>query len=72
MAMALRDGAVPLDACVGQTGGRVALVLGTEGDGLFESTIEACDRTVIIPMAYEVDSLNVAVAGAIAFWELRR
>lgn len=72
MAMALRDGAVPLDACVGQTGGRVALVLGTEGDGLFESTIEACDRTVIIPMAHEVDSLNVAVAGAIAFWELRR
>lgn len=72
MAMALRDDAVSLGSCAAQVGERVALVLGTEGDGLFGSTIEACDRTVVIPMAHEVDSLNVAVAGAIAFWELCR
>lgn len=48
---------------------RLALVLGTEGDGLMASTIAACDHTVMIPMARGVDSLNVAAASAVAFWE---
>ena len=50
---------------------RLALVLGTEGDGLATRTIAACDFTVRIPMAHGVDSLNVAAASAVAFWELR-
>ena len=49
---------------------KLAIVLGTEGDGLRPSTISACDYTVCIPMAHQVDSLNVAAAAAIAFWEL--
>lgn len=49
---------------------RLTIVLGTEGDGLRDSTISACDYTVRIPMAHQVDSLNVAAAAAIAFWEL--
>ena len=48
------------------------MVLGTEGEGLRDSTIAACDFTVRIPMAHQVDSLNVAAAAAIAFWELTR
>ena len=51
---------------------RLAMVFGTEGDGLAPSTIEACDLTVRIPMAHGVDSLNVAAASAVAFWELCR
>ena len=50
---------------------RLAVVLGTEGDGLKSTTVAACDWTVRIPMAHGVDSLNVAAAGAVAFWELR-
>ncbi|WP_333491984.1 TrmH family RNA methyltransferase, partial [Eggerthella sinensis] len=50
---------------------RLALVLGTEGDGLAVSTIATCDYTVKIPMDHDVDSLNVAAASAVAFWELR-
>ena len=50
---------------------RLAMVLGTEGAGLFPSTIAACDYTVKIPMAHGVDSLNVAAASAVAVWELR-
>jgi len=46
-------------------------VLGTEGDGLADSTIAGCDYTVKIPMYHGVDSLNVAAASAVAFWELR-
>ena len=49
---------------------KIALVLGTEGDGLAESTIARCDYTVKIPMYHQVDSLNVAAASAVAFWEL--
>lgn len=49
---------------------RVAIVLGTEGEGLRSSTIAACDHTVLIPMRNKVDSLNVAAASAVAFWEL--
>ena len=49
----------------------IAIVLGTEGDGLARTTIAHCDYTVMIPMQHGVDSLNVAAAGAVAFWELR-
>ena len=51
---------------------RLAIVLGTEGDGLSADTVAACDYTVKIPMSNNVDSLNVASAAAIAFWQLRR
>ena len=50
---------------------RLALVLGTEGDGLDPETIARCDYTVCIPMQHGVDSLNVAAASAVAFWQLR-
>lgn len=49
---------------------KLAIVMGTEGDGLKQSTIDACDYTVRIPMTHGVDSLNVGVAAAVAFWEL--
>ena len=49
---------------------RLAIVLGTEGDGLKKTTIASCDYTVKIPMSHGVDSLNVAAAGAVAFWQL--
>ena len=54
-----------------KTAEKLALVLGTEGDGLATGTIAACDYTVRIPMAHGVDSLNVAAASAVAFWETR-
>ena len=50
---------------------RLAIIMGTEGDGLPYQTIEEADYTVKIPMAHGVDSLNVAAAAAVAFWELR-
>lgn len=70
-ALALSDNSVSLDdPCLKQCE-KLALVLGTEGDGLSDHTIAACDYTVKIPMAHGVDSLNVAAASAVAFWELR-
>ena len=69
-AMALRDDSIGLRDPRLSEAGRLAIVLGTEGDGLRDSTIAACDYTVLIPMAHQVDSLNVAAAAAIAFWEL--
>lgn len=69
-ALALRDDTLSLDAAELATCEKLALVLGTEGEGLAEETIELCDYTVKIPMAHEVDSLNVAAASAVAFWEL--
>ena len=48
----------------------LAIVLGTEGDGLSHTTIASCDYTVKIPMSHGVDSLNVAAASAVAFWQL--
>ena len=51
---------------------RLAIVLGTEGDGLAADTIADCDYTVRIPMAHGVDSLNVVAASAVAFWQLGR
>ena len=50
---------------------KLALILGSEGDGLAEDTIARCDFTVKIPMYHDVDSLNVAAASAVAFWQLR-
>ena len=50
---------------------RLAIILGAEGDGLAHETIAHCDYTVRIPMAHGVDSLNVAAASAVAFWQLR-
>ena len=50
---------------------KLAIILGTEGDGLAATTIADCDYTVKIPMSHGVDSLNVAAASAVAFWELR-
>lgn len=68
-ALALCDNSLSLqDPRIAQAE-KLALVLGTEGDGLAHSTIATCDYTVRIPMAHEVDSLNVAAASAVAFWE---
>ena len=49
---------------------KLAIVLGAEGDGLSDETIDSCDYTIKIPMAHGVDSLNVAACSAVAFWEL--
>ena len=62
---------VPIDDAGLRACGKLAIVLGTEGEGLADATIEASDYTVKIPMAHNVDSLNVAAASAVAFWELR-
>ena len=70
-ALALSDDSISLDAPELAECEKLALVLGTEGDGLAQSTIAACDYTVKIPMEHGVDSLNVAAASAVAFWELR-
>ena len=69
-AMALTDDSVPLDLPALKAEPRLAIVMGTEGDGLPRSTISEADYVVRIPMAYGVDSLNVAAASAVAFWEL--
>ena len=70
-AMALRDDSVSIDDPRLRAEEKLAIVLGTEGDGLASATIADCDYTVRIPMAPGVDSLNVAAASAVAFWELR-
>ena len=70
-AMALSDDSVSIDAPCLREEEKLAVVLGTEGDGLKQTTITACDYTVKIPMYHGVDSLNVAAASAVAFWELR-
>lgn len=69
-AMALSDESVRIDDPRLMAEDRLALILGTEGDGLAEETIADCDYTVRIPMAHGVDSLNVAAASAVAFWQL--
>lgn len=69
-AMALRNDTVNIDDPGLMSEERLAIVLGTEGDGLREDTIANCDYTVKIPMAHGVDSLNVAAASAVAFWQL--
>ena len=70
-AMALSDDSVSIDDPILRQVDKLAVVLGTEGDGLAAVTIEDCDYTVKIPMYHGVDSLNVAAASAVAFWELR-
>lgn len=69
-AMALTDRSVGIDNAGLRSEQRLAIILGTEGDGLDRSVIDASDYVVKIPMAYGVDSLNVAAASAVAFWEL--
>ena len=69
-AMALKRDSIPLGDPRLAREEKLAVVLGTEGDGLASGTIAACDYTVIIPMSHGVDSLNVAAASAVAFWEL--
>ena len=71
VAMALSDNSVPIDHPSLKDEPRLAIVLGTEGDGLSTQVIEEMDYVVRIPMWHEVDSLNVAAASAVAFWELR-
>ncbi len=71
-AMALTDNSISLDDPRLKDEDRLAVIMGTEGDGLPHQTIEEADYTVRIPMAHGVDSLNVAAAAAVAFWELRR
>ena len=71
-AMALREDSVGIDDPQLNREEKLAIVLGTEGDGLAGDTIADCDYTVMIPMAHGVDSLNVAAAGAVAFWQLGR
>jgi len=69
-AMALSDDSVSIDDENLMAEDKIAVILGTEGDGLADTTIEGCDYTVKIPMANGVDSLNVAAASAVAFWQL--
>ena len=70
-AMALKDDSYSIDDPSLRAEEKLAVVLGSEGDGLAATTIAACDYTVKIPMYHGVDSLNVAAASAVAFWELR-
>ena len=69
-AMALNEHSVSIDDVVLRRAEKLAIVLGTEGDGLARETVAQCDYTVRIPMAHGVDSLNVAAASAVAFWQL--
>lgn len=71
VAMALTDNSVPLDEPRLMSEPQLAIIMGTEGDGLPHSTINKADYVVRIPMAHGVDSLNVAAASAVAFWQLR-
>lgn len=70
-AMALSDTAVSIEAPCLMAAEKLAIVLGTEGDGLSPATVAHCDHTVCIPMSHGVNSLNVAAASAVAFWQLR-
>jgi len=72
VAMALTDDSVSIDDPVLQQQQRLAIVMGTEGDGLPKETIAEADYVARIPMAHGVDSLNVAAASAVAFWQLRK
>ena len=72
VAMALTDDSLPIDAPELLSEEKLAIILGTEGDGLSRETIAKSDYTVKIPMAHGVDSLNVAAAGAVAFYQLSK
>lgn len=71
VALALTDRSISIDDPVLEKENRLALILGTEGDGLAQEVIDSTDYTVRIPMSHGVDSLNVAAASAVAFWQLR-
>ena len=71
-AMALSDDSVSVDSPLLAAEEKLAVILGTEGDGLAQTTIAACDYVVKIPMSHGVDSLNVAAASAVAFWQLAK
>jgi len=71
-AMALSQKSIPLDAPILKQQEHLAIIMGTEGDGLSQETINKADFVVRIPMYHQVDSLNVAAAAAVAFWELRK
>ena len=70
VAFALRDDSITINDPILASEEKLAIILGTEGEGLQDSTLNTCDYTVKIPMSHNVDSLNVAAASAIAFWEL--
>ena len=72
LAMALSENSIGIDDQRIKNEDKMAIVLGTEGEGLKEDTLKACDFIVKIPMYHEVDSLNVAAASAVAFWELKK
>lgn len=72
VAMALNDKAISIEDETLCKEDKLAIILGTEGDGLASNTIENADYNVIIPMHHSVDSLNVAAASAVAFWQLRK
>ena len=71
-AMALSDNSISLSDPILKAQQRLAIIMGTEGDGLPRQTIEDADYVVRIPMYHQVDSLNVAAAAAVAFWELAK
>ena len=71
-AMALTDDSIALDAPRLKASERLAIIMGTEGEGLPAQTIRDADYVIRIPMSHRVDSLNVAAAAAVAFWELAR
>ena len=71
-ALALTDDSVSIDDPALMSEEKLAVILGTEGEGLRQETIDMCDYTVKIPMSHGVDSLNVAAASAVAFWQLRK
>lgn len=71
-AMALREDSIAIDDLRLRSQPKLAIILGTEGEGLADRTIEQCDDTIRIPMSHGVDSLNVAAASAVAFWELSK
>lgn len=72
VALALTDDSLPIDSPLLKQLPKIAMILGTEGDGLAKEVIAEADFTAKIPMAHNVDSLNVAAASAVAFWEIRR
>ena len=71
-ALALKDDTININNPILQNSEKLALFLGAEGDGLSNETINSCDYTVKIPMYHDVDSLNVAAAAAVSFWELSK
>lgn len=71
-AMALSDNSISLDDDRLKAEDKLAIIMGTEGDGLSKEVIDAADYVVKIPMSHHVDSLNVAAAASVAFWELRK